>query len=230
MMMTHQPKTITLIRIVTLLMVVLIVLTSGSTIQAQFNLDKRVFLPLLIHPAKASTPPVGSGTPGSCLTSEEMKLANLINEYRGTKGLPPAPISKAMTMVAQYHVLDLENNNPATGVCNMHSWSDKGIWTPVCYTSDHKNASGMWIKPKEITQGKYTANGYEISYWHSVKATAEGALTGWKNSSGHNNVMIEAGIWSGKKWPAMGIGIYKRNAVVWFGDKADSMPVIGQCK
>ena len=41
------------------------------------------------------------------LESEEVKLINLINQYRAENGLPPIPKSKALTTVANRHVQDL---------------------------------------------------------------------------------------------------------------------------
>ncbi|MEA3497116.1 MAG: CAP domain-containing protein, partial [Bacteroidota bacterium] len=67
------------------------------------------------------------------LTEEELKLYNLIIEYRQEKKLPPIPLSPSLTIVAQTHVKDLADNNPDKGRCNTHSWSDKGKWTSCCY-------------------------------------------------------------------------------------------------
>ncbi|GAP09167.1 cysteine-rich secretory protein family [Bellilinea caldifistulae] len=187
--------------------------------------DYKVYLPLIAN-APASQPNQPTNT---CLTGEEEKLGNLINAYRREKGLPPVTFSQSLTRVAQAHVRDLYENRPNTGECNLHSWSDKGNWTPVCYTPDHKNASGMWLKPKEITNGIYTGYGFEIAYWHSARATADGAFAAWKASSGHNAVMIEDSIWKGMNWGAMGIGIYQNYAVVWFGQPADPLGSATAC-
>ncbi len=180
---------------------------------------------------------VANLTPGECVSPEEAKLIQLINDYRQTHGLSPVPISKSMMTVAQWHVRDLENHQPDHGTdsrgmdCNMHSWSSNGPWTPVCYTSDHKYASGMWDKPREITGGKYSGNGYENSHGGSSGwvATAESALRGWKNSSAHNAVMIEEGIWEDANWQAMGVGIYGSYAVLWFGKETDPQGTLSVC-
>jgi uncharacterized protein YkwD len=174
-------------------------------------------------------------SPGDCLTAEEADLARLINEYRNANGLADVPVSRSLTQVAQWHVIDLHENNPDSGTdsrglpCNMHSWSDQGIWSPVCYTSDHAYASGMWDKPREITGDVYTGNGYEIAYGSSGQATASGALNAWKSSSGHRDVILENGMWSGSNWPAMGVGIYQHHAVVWFGRQPDPQGTVTQC-
>lgn len=153
------------------------------------------------------------------LTAEETALYTLIMSYRKEKGLPAIPLSKSLTLVAQTHVKDLETNRPVTGSCNLHSWSDKGTWTPCCYTPDHTKAQCMWSKPAELTS--YKGNGFEISYGGSnFTATAQGALNSWKTSSGHNAVIINAGMWS-TPWNAIGIGIYGGYAVVWFGNEED---------
>ena len=161
---------------------------------------------------------------GQNLSNEERELYNLINQYRNSKGLTNIPLSKSLTFVAQTHVKDLVNNSPNRGSnCNMHSWSNKGNWTPCCYTSDHVRAECMWDKPSELTS--YKGYGYEISHgapgYPNHVITAESALNGWKRSSGHNAVIINQGIWRGANWQAIGVGIYKNYAVVWFGKERD---------
>jgi hypothetical protein len=77
----------------------------------------------------------------------------------------------------------------------------------------------MWNKPREMTN--YKGNGYEISYGGGSSITAEGALKGWKSSTGHNNVIINKDIWKNSNWQSIGIGIYKGYAMVWFGKDKD---------
>jgi uncharacterized protein YkwD len=157
-----------------------------------------------------------------CLTNEERKLYSLIMEYRKSKKLPLIPLSGKMTRVAQAHVRDLADhyNVKHQNMCNPHSWSNKGKWSPCCYTNDHRKAQCMWDKPKEIAG--YEATGYEIVYYSSAGASAEEGLAGWKVSPGHNPIIINEGsIWSKVKWKAIGIGIYKEYGAVWFGDLED---------
>lgn len=156
------------------------------------------------------------------LSEEETKLYNLIMQYRSGFNLPRIPLSKSLTIVAQTHVKDLAHNKPNVNGCNMHSWSPNGKWTPVCYTADHAQAKYMWSKPKELTS--YKGDGFEISYGiddANLYAEAEKAFISWKSSSGHNSVIINEGIWSNMQWNAIGIGIYKNYAVVWFGKEED---------
>jgi Cysteine-rich secretory protein family len=154
------------------------------------------------------------------LTDEENKLYKLLMQYRKEKGLLEIPVSKALTLVAQTHAKDLQDNQPARENCNMHSWSARGKWSSCCYTADHAQANCMWNKPRELTS--YTGNGYEIAHGEEdAAATAEKALDGWKKSAAHNAVIINEGIWKAK-WNAVGIGIYKGFAVAWFGNDIDN--------
>ena len=157
-----------------------------------------------------------------CLSSEEKKLYDLIMEYRKSKKLPSIPLSSKLTLVAQTHAKDLSENyefNPKNK-CNPHSWSDKGTWTSCCYTNDHKVASCMWVKPKEIAG--YSGEGYEMAYYSSLGANAKEGIDGWKVSPGHNPLMVNSGTWSKMKWNAIGIGIYKEYGLVWFGALEDA--------
>jgi hypothetical protein len=159
------------------------------------------------------------------LTDEEKKIYNYIMAYRAQNNLPNIPLSPSLTIVAQTHVKDLAMNKPDLGSCNAHSWSGNGNWKPVCYTADHKQASLMWSKPKELTS--YQGNGFEIAAGSNgccsnFVMTAEYAVEGWKKSSGHNAVMINQDVWKTLKWNAIGIGLYKGFAVVWFGEQLDN--------
>jgi hypothetical protein len=146
---------------------VLVILCAGLwvTAQAQTTAETTIYLPIISKPYPL--PPAGE--PGYCLTADETHLAALINDYRQANNLPAAPLSRSLSMVAQWHVYDLQINKPNTGTdprgfaCNLHSWSNQGNWTPVCYTDDHTYASGMWFKPNEITNGIYQSHGFEIA-------------------------------------------------------------------
>ena len=87
----------------------------------------------------------------------------------------------------------------------------------------------MWDKPREITNGAYTSNGYENAYMSGGQATASDAFTGWKNSPDHNAIILEQGPWSAYNWQAMGVGIYGHYAVLWFGDLSDPQGTVTQC-
>jgi uncharacterized protein YkwD len=161
-----------------------------------------------------------------CISVEEQKLYNTINEYRRQHKLAAIPLSKSLTYVAQQHVHDLAANHPDKLPCNSHSWSNKGSWKGCCYTEDHANASCMWKKPAELTS--YKSNGYEIA----CKGTfgAEEILKSWKESRGHNSVILNQATWKKIKWNAVGVGIYEEHAVVWFGEMEDTEMKPALCK
>ncbi len=165
-----------------------------------------------------------------CISSEEQKLYEIINAYRKKKRLKAIPFSAKLTLVAQKHAVDLANNYEfaPNNKCNPHSWSDEGLWSSCCYTNDHKEAQCMWDKPKEISG--YNSPGYEIAYYSSAGASAEEGLEGWKKSPSHNPLLVNSGIWKKINWEAVGIGIYKEYAVVWFGELNDEQNKFVNCK
>lgn len=154
-----------------------------------------------------------------CISDLENDLFEMINDYRDEQQLSRVPLSKSLTLVAQIHAKDLVENYTPSKECNPHSWSSKGDWTSCCYTNDHKKADCMWNKPKEIAG--YDSPGYEIAFWHSAAAIPGDALEGWKKSQAHNPVIVNEGQWQQVNWKALGVGIYKNYAVVWFGEKED---------
>lgn len=159
------------------------------------------------------------------LSQREKELANLVNEYRKSKGLKPLKISKSLTFVARTHNNDQnlyynENWKDKRGLpANLHSWSNKGKWTPVMYTSDHKYAEGMWNKPSELTNFK--VDGFEISAegYFEADESAEFALKIWKESEGHNAVLTGQGNWNSLS--VMGVSINGGYADIWFADETN---------
>jgi len=178
---------------------------------------KALFMWMMVLVAGAISP-----HPASCLTEEEQRLFELINDYRQSRNLSAIPLSASLSRVARLHVHDLAAHYTLNERCNLHSWSDKGSWKPCCYTDDHKAANCMWSKPRELTT--YKADGFEIAHFSSGGATAAQALASWKNSKGHHEVIVNEGIWKEITWKAIGIGIYDKYAVVWFGADPDTQP------
>ena len=165
--------------------------------------------------------------PQRSLNDKEQHLADLVNEYRVDNGLSAVPITISLTQVARTHIIDLNTYHPDTetygdGDCNKHSWSNHGDWTAVCYNdSNTAMHSLMRSKPREITDGIYNGDGYEISAYGSPNITPESALNVWTGSSVHNDVILERNQWVASHWRAMGVGIDGNYAVVWFGKIED---------
>ena len=172
---------------------------------------------------------------GSIIEEDDLKrakaLVGVINQYRREQGLNEIPYSPRLTDVARWHVYDLEVNKPSGGACNLHSWSDQGersdflaingvSWNSCCYTSDHARNRCMWNKPREISDGEYKGNGYEIAA-RNRGMTNDRALEQWKGSPLHLDAILNRGKWAKAKWKAIGAAISSRYAVVWFGKETD---------
>jgi hypothetical protein len=169
-------------------------------------------LALLIPSFSHAAPPATAQ-----LTQAEITLAQLINNYRATRGLPAVALSASLSKVAQTHAWD-SMVNPSVAPCNPHSWSNKGSWSAFCYQGG-PDGSGMWNKPKELTS--YVGSGYEITAGASSGTmTPELALSLWQSSTPHNDVILNLSSWT-QPWRAMGVGIYQGFAHVWFGMEVD---------
>jgi len=145
-------------------------------------------------------------------STEELKLYDLINQYRKKNGLNEIPLSNSLTIVAQLHCKDLVEN---IGYLT-HAWS-----TCKYDAAKSKTYTCMWLKPSELTS--YKGYGYECAHGGtgSYIATAESSLEGWKNSKPHNEVILNKGIWKSMNWKAIGVGILNGYACIWFGVEED---------
>ena len=165
------------------------------------------------------------------LSAKEKELIKLVNDYREQHGKKRLKVSKSLMKVARTHINDLnmnfDINNPpvdSRGIeGNMHSWSDKGNWTPVVYTDDHKYDKLTKIKPKEIAN--YNQTGYEVAV-NGFMITPQRALEKWKNSPGHNDTILSQNKWSDPTpeeeengftgLSNMGVAINGNYACIWF--------------
>ena len=150
---------------------------------------------------------------GDGLDRKESRLAQLVNQYRRSNGLSNIKLSKALTIVANRHVRDLAING-VNG--SLHAWSNAPY-----DSSDSKTYPSMWLAPKRLRTG-YPGYGYENAFGASgANPSAQEAFDGWKNSPDHNAVILNQQIWTDHPWKALGVGIYKGFAVLWFGEEPD---------
>ena len=163
------------------------------------------------------------------LSAKEKELIKLVNDYREQHGKKRLKVSKSLMKVARTHINDLnmnfDINNPpidSRGIKgNIHSWSDKGNWTPVIYTGDHEYSRLVWNKPKELTG--YDQAGFEIA---TGASTPKEALKLWQKSPNHNDVILSQNKWSDPTPEAaengftglsnMGVAINGDYACIWF--------------
>jgi hypothetical protein len=148
-------------------------------------------------------------------------LVGVINQYRREQGLDEIPYSPWLTYVARWHVYDLDVNKPYGGSCSQHSWSNKGNWSPCCYVLSNPSAKCMWDKPRELSNGAYKANGFEIAVGPG-EITNQVALAAWQGSKPHLDVILNRDVWAKFKWKAMGAGISNSYAAVWFAEEVDT--------
>lgn len=148
---------------------------------------------------------------------ESERLIDMIFDDRAENGLMAITRSPTLSRVAALHAADLERH-PPRGRCNSHSWSANGAWTPCCYTRDHTQARCMWDKPREISRGAYTAEGFEIVCHNADGMTAQAAMACWRRSRQHRDVLLNRGVWRDRPWRAMGVAVSAHYAVVWLGE------------
>ena len=164
--------------------------------------------------------------PLGCMTQADISLATLANNHRAAHGLPRLTISKSLNTVAQWHVADskyaMDNNRfQANSSCNLHSWIGipNAPYGSCCYYPDHRNASCIWDKPRELTS--YTGHGFELAA-HGF-STVERAMTGFINSSSHNDVLLNRGAWANYPFKSIGVGVDLNRQVfyIWLGQETD---------
>jgi hypothetical protein len=51
-------------------------------------------------------------------------------------------------------------------------------------------------------------------------------LDGWIQSPAHKPLIVNEGQWAAVEWKALGVGIYGKYAVVWFGATEDTSSMI----
>lgn len=163
-----------------------------------------------------------------CISKEEFQLYELINEYRKSFALPPISLSKSLSYVAIAHARDLASFYNPDSVCNMHSWSNKGRWTPICFPSQQSRKNNVRLKAIEIIG--YPAEAYEITYWSNVEKMPRQILSFWREKKVSADMLLNRNEWKSSAWKAIGVGIEEGYAVVWLGKVVDyevSTPVCG---
>ncbi len=156
-----------------------------------------------------------------CIDKNEINLFDMINVLRVDYSKPELQLSASLSYVADLHVNDLQNNNPDTSICNLSSWSDKGDWTPCCYTKYLHNPDCMWDKPKELTP--YPYRGYELVTFFEEGINTDSIINLWSNSKEVLDMILTRGSYAKKKWICAGIGINDNYVSLWFGQRKDNL-------
>lgn len=162
-----------------------------------------------------------------CISEEEMKLYDLIDDLRKEYDFNKIAISKSLMYVAQQHAKDLYDNRPQENDgCNLNSWSDAGNWTACCFTEDFDQVKCMNKKPRELTD--YTAIGWELAF--GDYKNPQQTIDAWIKNGVYKEILINKGGFDKNVWAAIGIAVYKGYAVVWFGEDFDETGSVSICK
>lgn len=154
-----------------------------------------------------------------CLDEQELRLANMINNFRLQNDLPAIPLSKSLSFVAKTHAYDLQLNKQDTSICNAHSWSNKGKWKACCYNNYINSSNCMWDKPKELTA--YTFRGYEIVFSEEGIVLVDSVFRLIKTSPEASSLLLGIDSHSDKKWLALGVGVSENYISIWLGQRND---------
>jgi|FLOH01.1.fsa_nt_gi hypothetical protein len=156
-----------------------------------------------------------------CISRMESVLFENINLLRDDYGMSKLQLSASLSYVANLHVNDLLTNNPDTSVCNLSSWSNKGDWTPCCYTKYLHNPDCMWDKPKELTP--YSFRGYELVTFFEEDFNVDSITNLWSDSKETLDMILMRGNYDNKKWICAGVGINENYVSIWFGQRKDRL-------
>ncbi len=155
-----------------------------------------------------------------CISTIEKELIQSVHQYRKSIGLKAVPISTSLSIVAQKHVRELNDELKDL----THSWVGC-----TYHKLDAKTFNCMWDMPRKLTG--YPGKGYECGFSKSGSSfSATEILEAWINSKGHHHVIANKGTWKALEWNAMGVAIYGNYAVIWFGIEKDPKGVPSLCK
>ncbi len=149
--------------------------------------------------------------PGDGWEPEEEELYRLINDYRQQHGLPVVPRSPILTLVANRHVRDMDQN---IGYLT-HSWSD------CRYDAADPSTYACSSRAPRRLGTRFRSRAYENAHFNPAGATALSAFRGWTSSPDHNALLLNLSNWHDNEWESMGIGIYRQFAVLWVSEQRD---------
>jgi hypothetical protein len=156
----------------------------------------------------------------TCISKEEGRLAEMINNLRKQNRLPEIALSTSLTVVAKLHVNDLQSNRPDTSICSTASWSNKGNWTPCCFTALAPNFECIWGKPKELTS--YNFRGYEIVHYEEGIIQVDSMFALWLKTPAVLDMILGRNTHNDKRWAAIGLAVGENYVSVWLGQRADA--------
>lgn len=148
---------------------------------------------------------------------EAYKLMGLINDYRAKNGLTRLQTNDKLMKIAMQRALEcnvyFEHNSP-TGKGTAQAVYDLGYLKEDATFNEFK---------------VYDFN--EIIYGTDLEAfTISGALDGWKNSSAHNDAILNRNGHAGEKQFSIGVGVVNGYAVTCFYSSVDALKTANDTK
>jgi len=156
------------------------------------------------------------------LSEVETRILGMINSYRKLNKLPEIPISRSLMTVAGIHAEDLMLNRPDTGICGLHSWSDKGTWAACCET-DISTKSCFETKAMELAS--YKGKSVEMVFRLKKEMTGPNIFQMMEKSTKAMDIILQKGDYAKRPWKAIGAGISGAYAVIWFGEDIDNQTI-----
>lgn len=124
-------------------------------------------------------------------------LVSLINSYRQANGLGVLVEDQNLANAACWHAADMGKNN----------------------YFDHTDSLGRAMVQRLNAFGVSGTTGENI-YWTNASSAADNVFTGWKNSPGHNSIML------GASYSRIGIGMsYQNGKWYWVADFANGAAI-----
>ncbi|MGI6342350.1 MAG: SPOR domain-containing protein [Bacteroidales bacterium] len=159
-------------------------------------------------------------------TAGEREIFNQINLLRKNEKKSQLVLSDKLSYVAQLHITDLKDNYKSETGCSLHSWSDKGNWSACCNAKNMEGINCMKVKPNEITG--YEGLGFELIYWDNQRVNANEAVEMWTENQASKDMILCTGKWSSFDWKVMGVAMDDNYAIIWFGNRLETSPVVQQ--
>ena len=143
----------------------------------------------------------GGGNGDGC-SSMASEFIAMVNEYRESNGLEAVPANSCLCQTC-----DEKTDQLRQGLTQEHDWADcKLLQDWECVRN----------KPNEICG--YSGKGYENYAWSQMGETPKNAFRQWKNSPGHNALMLNQKHWASKQFKGMGASFDGEYAVMLMGD------------
>lgn len=156
---------------------------------------------------------------GDELNQEENALVQQINAYRRQYRLNSLSVSSDLTVVANRHLLDLQEN------ANRYNRQGKDWqfgWSNCPFDGNQPQSFNcMWQAPQRLNTG-YQGNAYEIICRKMGSMSADQAFNCWQNQPDNRDFILNQGQWRNFNWKSIGVALNQDYAILWLGETLDN--------